>query len=376
MKDLPQRVVRGLVLVMTNAQRFYGALRRISPSQWVPHLATLVAAVLAFVIAQLRLPSAPAEAAIDAPQTLRYADSPLVLGAELRARGVTNFTPRSLKARTPAQDLVVRDFALDVAPSAAEARRAVITYTVAPGDNVERIAQRFGLQPTTIIWSNPELEETPDLLRIGQVLTILPVDGLLYEVKPNDTLSSIAERFKVKPEAIVEFPLNNLAPGDNLVPGQKIIVPGGVKPIQRRVITPQPQRTPGRRYVGPAPSFAATGAFGWPTVGAITQQYWWGHRGLDIANAIGTPIAASDGGYVTYAGWNNQGYGNLVIIDHGNGFSTFYAHLSSWFVAPGQSVARGQVIGAMGSTGRSTGPHLHFEIRYNGTPMNPILYLP
>lgn len=374
MEKMRARLAQLRVTWHIDTQKFYALLRNNALSQWIPHIAAFAAALLAFVAAQVRTTAKPAEAVTET-FAARYASSPLVLGAELRARGVTNFAPRSLNPRNASQDVVLRDFVLDIEPQV-ETRTGVLTYTVAPGDNVERIARRFGLQPTTIIWSNPELEETPDLLRVGQVLTILPVDGLIYEVKPNDTLSSIAERFKVKPEAILEFPLNNLSAGANLVPGQKIIVPGGVKPIQPRVITPRLQRVPGQRYVGPAPSFVATGAFGWPAVGRITQQYWWAHRGLDIANAIGAPIAASDGGYVTYAGWNNQGYGNLVVIDHGNGFSTFYAHLSSWFVAPGQSVARGQVIGAMGSTGRSTGPHLHFEIRYNGTPVNPLLYLP
>lgn len=271
----------------------------------------------------------------------------------------------------------MRDAVISIAKPA-EARKAIITYTVAPGDNVEVIAQKFGLLPTTIVWANPEVEESPDLLRVGQVLNILPVDGILYEVKPDDTLNGIAQRFKVKPEDIVNFPLNNLSPGMNLVPGQRLVVPNGVKPIVVRTRPVQTQRAPapGQRYVGPAPSFVATGAFIWPTRGYISQGYWWGHRGIDIANAVGTPIAAADGGYVTFAGWSPVGYGYMVTIDHGNGFVTLYAHLSQWYVVPGQAVARGQIIGAMGSTGRSTGPHLHFEIRYGGDLLNPRIYLP
>jgi murein DD-endopeptidase MepM/ murein hydrolase activator NlpD len=273
--------------------------------------------------------------------------------------------------------LIIRN-AIFTPSQRSEARASIITYTVQPGDNVETIARRFGVLPTTIVWSNSEVEENPDLLRVGQVLIIPPVDGILYTVKANDTLSGIAERFKVKVEDIIRSPLNNLSDGANLVPGMRIVIPGGVKPFAPKVVQPQVARrpVPGRRYVGPAPSFLATGSFAWPTHGYISQYFRPYHRGIDIANAIGTPIAASDGGYVTYAGWSNVGYGYMVQLDHGNGFSTLYAHLSQWYVSPGQSVARGQIIGAMGSTGRSTGPHLHFEIRYGGVPQNPLLYLP
>jgi murein DD-endopeptidase MepM/ murein hydrolase activator NlpD len=286
-------------------------------------------------------------------------------------------SPTSARTESAERSLIVRD-AVFAQVQRSEVRTGIITYTVQPGDNVETIAQRFGVLPTTVVWSNNEVEENPDLLRVGQELLILPVDGILYTVKANDTLSGIAERFKVKAEDIIRSPLNNLADGTNLIPGMRLVIPGGVKPFVPKVMQPQvvSRPAPGRRYVGPAPSFFASGAFAWPTRGYISQYFRTYHRGLDIANAIGTPIAASDGGYVTFAGWSNIGYGYMVQIDHGNGFSTLYAHLSQWYVSPGQSVARGQIIGAMGSTGNSTGPHLHFEIRYGGVPQNPLLYLP
>jgi len=286
-------------------------------------------------------------------------------------------SPTSARTESAERSLIVRD-AVFAQVQRSEVRTGIITYTVQPGDNVETIAQRFGVLPTTVVWSNNEVEENPDLLRVGQELLILPVDGILYTVKANDTLSGIAERFKVKAEDIIRSPLNNLADGTNLIPGMRLVIPGGVKPFVPKVVQPQvvSRPAPGRRYVGPAPSFFASGAFAWPTRGYISQYFRTYHRGLDIANAIGTPIAASDGGYVTFAGWSNVGYGYMVQIDHGNGFSTLYAHLSQWYVSPGQSVARGQIIGAMGSTGNSTGPHLHFEIRYGGVPQNPLLYLP
>ncbi|MCS7054982.1 MAG: peptidoglycan DD-metalloendopeptidase family protein [Thermoflexales bacterium] len=310
-----------------------------------------------------------------APKGVR---SPTILGGGTIAasNGPLGLFP-AVGAANQESSLIVRDLVL-AAARPAEARTGIITYTVKPGDNVETIAQRFGLLPTTIVWSNREIEDNPDMLRVGQVLNILPVDGILYTVEANDTLSGIAERFKAKPEDILNSPLNNLGAGANLLPGMRIVVPGGVKPFVPRAVRVETGRAPARgvAYAGPAPRFIAGGSFGWPTRGYISQGFRYYHRGIDIANGIGVPIYASDGGYVTYAGWSEVGYGYMVQIDHGNGFSTLYAHLSQWYVDPGQPVSRGQIIGAMGSTGNSTGPHLHFEIRYNGVPQNPLVYLP
>jgi len=258
-----------------------------------------------------------------------------------------------------------------------EARAGIITYTVQPGDTVEAIAARFGLQPSTLVWSNEAVEETPDRLDIGQVLYVLPTDGIWYTVQAEDTLESIASKFKAKVEDIVASPLNDLSNASNLLPGQKIVIPKGVKPfVPRPVQQPTNTYAAGGAYTGAPVSVAASGAFQWPTNGYISQGYWWGHQALDIANAIGIPIAAADSGYVSFAGWDGTGYGYMVMINHGNGFVTVYAHLSAYYVDPGQPVARGQIIAAMGSTGRSTGPHLHFEIRYGGALQNPLYYLP
>ncbi len=118
-------------------------------------------------------------------------------------------------------------------------------------------------------------------------------------------------------------------------------------------------------------------SFAWPASGSVTQQFWGGHRAIDIGSWTGAPVKSADSGYVTVAGggWNS-GYGNYVVIDHGNGFVSLYAHLHSIYVRAGESVARGQQIGTLGNTGNSTGPHLHFEIRYQGVPGNPFSYLP
>ncbi len=254
-------------------------------------------------------------------------------------------------------------------------RLDITTYVVQAGDTTEKIAELYKLQPTTIMWSNPEVEKAPDLLRIGQVLTILPVDGVYHTVKEGDTLESLAEKYKVSVTDIVNCTFNaeileiQADLSDALLkPDSKLIIPGGTKPYQRREVT---------TYEGPAPEgISGSGSFYWPAAGYISQGYWYGHRAIDIADAVGAAIMATDDGYVSFAGWTDIGYGYLVVVDHANGYQTYYAHLSNIFVFEGEIVDAGQVIGAMGSTGNSTGPHLHFEIRYDGYPTNPLIYLP
>ncbi len=349
----------------------------VTVARYISHGTLLTLVALTTLVARLFVVRTSAEATAAAEQ-------PLVLKAPSPHMFSNASNTRLLNALTNRASVVVADdfpitraFVLHREEEQQAVRTAIITYTVQEGDNIALIAQRFNLQPSTIVWANKEVEEDPNILLIGQVLNILPTDGVLYEVQPNDTLSGIAERFKVKMEDIIAYPLNNLANGANLVPGQRIIVPGGVKPTPRRMVgVNQPRRmVPGTRYIGPAPSFVASGTFIWPARGYLSQGYHSQHRAIDIANATGTPIVAADGGYVTFAGWSPVGYGYMVTLDHGNGFTTLYAHLNQWYVNPGQSVVPGQVIGAMGSTGRSTGPHLHFEIRYNGALLNPLIYL-
>lgn len=272
--------------------------------------------------------------------------------------------------------LISRKAVFDTAKLTGE-RVSILTYTVQAGDTLEGIGARFNLQPTTLMWSNKEIEDSPDFLDIGQVLNIIPTNGIWYTVSANDTLDDIARRFKVKPEDIIGYELNNLQGKSNLLVGQKIIVPGGVKPLPVVTVASSGSSTPRSGvFNGPAPRVSASGNFRWPTVGVITQSYYWGHRGIDIGLGTGTPIAAADSGFVSIAGWDVTGYGNMIKINHGNGFETLYGHLSAFYVVPGQAVARGQVIGASGNTGRSTGPHLHFEVRQGGIQVNPFFYLP
>jgi len=247
-------------------------------------------------------------------------------------------------------------------------RLGVVTYTVQAGDSVEAIAASFGLDPTTISWANPAIEDAPDLLRIGQEVVILPVDGVYHEVAEGDTLASIADTYEVEPQAILGCTYNDLGEEGELTEGVWLIVPGGEKPYVPKVVT---------SYTGAVPEGArGTGRFQWPVLGRITQGYWYGHRAIDVGAPTGSALQAADGGFVSFAGWTDVGYGNLVVLDHANGFVTYYGHMNKIYVFEGQAVERGQVLGTVGNTGYSTGPHLHFEVRYYGVPHNPRAYLP
>jgi len=251
-------------------------------------------------------------------------------------------------------------------------RDQIIIYKVQKGDTVSKIAEKFGISTDTIRWAN-NLKSIKSI-RVGQELKILPVTGIAHKVQRGETVWSIAKKYNTSPQGIVDFPFNTFVNDEKftLAVGQILIVPDGVKPEEKPW---QPevylaQKTPD------AGTVTATGRFAWPTSGRISQGYHWYHRAIDIANKAAPGILAADSGRVVVAGWpKGWGYGNRVIIDHGNGFQTLYAHLSKIYVKAGQTVKRGDLIGQMGSTGRSTGVHLHFEIRKNGVKVNPLGYL-
>ncbi|GIK42972.1 MAG: hypothetical protein BroJett011_68050 [Chloroflexota bacterium] len=273
----------------------------------------------------------------------------------------------------------LNDFLDDVLVSAAvphtiipeRAREQISTYEVQSGDTIYGIAGKFGLDPETIMWSNPDLEKAPDLLSIGQQLTILPTNGVYHQVGQGDTLQGIADTFKVDPSVILNYSLNELDPDNPVItPGQWLVVPGGSKPFIPRTVVAY--------YTGEIPEGAneGTGTFAWPASGTIYQGFFPWHPAVDIAAYIGAPVLAGDSGYVIVAGWSDVGYGYHIVIDHGNGYQTLYAHLNSIYVNVGDNVAQGQQIGEMGNTGNATGPHLHFEIRQNTVVRNPIGILP
>jgi murein DD-endopeptidase MepM/ murein hydrolase activator NlpD len=269
---------------------------------------------------------------------------------------------------------VVRELTVDSTSTVIsdKVRDRVEEYTVVPGDTISKIAANFGVDTDTLRWANNL--SSVDAIKPGQSLKIPPVSGVVHKVARGETVYSIAKKYSASAQAIVDFPFNSFTDDEtfSLSVGQDLVVPDGKMP---NVIPWSPslyvaQTTPN------AGSVTATGQFIWPLGGVITQRFAWYHKGLDIATAYGTPILAADSGRVIVAGWpDNTGYGNRVVIDHGNGFVTLYAHLSKILVGIGQTVKRGDQIGLEGSTGRSTGPHLHFEIRRGGLTINPGDYL-
>lgn len=241
----------------------------------------------------------------------------------------------------------------------------IIDYEVNSGDTLGTIAEKFGISIDTIKWANSLKTEK---LIPGQSLRIPPVTGIVHKVATGDNIYSIAKKYKSDPQKIVNFPANDFSDLDTfaLNVGQVLFVPDGVKPESAPVY-----RT------APVPQFiaGAGGRFQWPTQGVITQNPVSYHMAVDIANPGLPPVAAGDSGTVAFAGCIKYGYGCHVIINHGDGYQTLYGHLSQINVSVGQAVGRGQVVGRMGSTGRSSGPHLHFEVRKNGVLLNPLSFL-
>ncbi len=276
-------------------------------------------------------------------------------------------------------------------------RLEVVPYDVQEGDTVFGISEKYNLTPQTILWGNYNiLLDDPHNLRAGQTLNILPVNGTYYEWQDGDGLNGVADFFGVDPDVIIDYPSNHLDKatiGDyanpNIQPGTWLIVPGGERLfISWSAPAGITREDPANSYIlGDGACEAITGgaigygAFVWPSANHYLSGYNWSpetnHRGIDIAGQEGMAIFAADAGVVVYSGWNNYGYGNVVILDHGTGFQTLYAHMSAINVGCGQSVGQGEVIGAFGNTGNSSGAHLHFEImtsRYG--KVNPWDFLP
>lgn len=255
-------------------------------------------------------------------------------------------------------------------------RAEMVSYEVQAGDTLSNIGEKFGVGVDTIRWANPDkIKTSKTVLKSGDVLDIPPVNGIVHKVKSGETVYSIAKKYDISAQGIVDFPFNDFTNDETfaLAVGQTLVVPEGVMPD----VQPwSPTSSLARVLTPDAGSVSATGSWIWPASGKITQGYLAWHKGIDIANKSGGAILAADSGRIIMAGWlDNAGYGNRVMVDHGNGYQTLYAHLSKISVAMGQSVKRGDVLGQMGSTGRSTGTHLHFEIRTAGGNVNALNYL-
>lgn len=253
----------------------------------------------------------------------------------------------------------------------------IISHLVEEGETISMIAERYGLRSETILWANNLTEKST--IKPGQTLEILPVDGVRHKVVRGDTIYSIGKKYGLngsQVQMIVDYPFNEFLNDEtfDLVAGQFLMVPEG-KLQMAAASTTLPRGTFGT-LTPDAGTVSATGSFIWPASGGISQGYTFYHKAIDISNQGGGSILAADAGVVTVAGWvDNYGYGNRVMVDHGNGFATLYAHLSVVQVRVGQRVGRGDVLGQMGSTGRSTGTHLHFEIRQGGALQNPLNFL-
>ena len=249
----------------------------------------------------------------------------------------------------------------------------IIEYRVEEGDTLSSIAQKFGVSLDTIIWENNL--KSVDAIKPRQIIRILPVTGVRYKVSRGETIHSIAKKFQVDPQNIIDYPFNSFANDETfaLIAGQELIIPDGIKPKEVVVDT--------RRYVAqtvaPIPGVVGEGNFIWPTNGRISQRFSWYHPGVDIANSGGPIVNASQRGTVVTVGWDGRGYGNYIIVNHGNGYQTLYGHLASGsiIVSPGTEVGQGQKLGNMGSTGRSTGTHLHFEIIGPKNKLDPLTVL-
>ncbi|NMC08970.1 M23 family metallopeptidase [Candidatus Microgenomates bacterium] len=270
-------------------------------------------------------------------------------------------------------------------------RRSVEEYIVKGGDTVASIAKYYEISTETLLWANNM--SSSGVIKPGQKLEIPPSDGVLVVVSKGDTLASLAKKYSASEQAIADF--NWLDYPFTLEVSSKLFIPEGKMPATVRT------------YASSSPSFAvknqytktATSTTGgdskvgrflsWPVAGraGIISQYYKGyyHTGIDIADrslpkivsaASGTVIFAGCAGYCPPLGstYGGSGYAWAIQVDHGNGYSTWYAHLKNIYVKSGQKVSAGQVIGQMGSTGRSTGPHVHFELRKNNSHINPIYY--
>lgn len=229
----------------------------------------------------------------------------------------------------------------------------IFIYTVAEGDTPGGIAERFGISLNTLLWSNNL--SNPNLIKVGAELVILPVTGVKYEVKKGDTLEFVAKKFRGEVGDIIAF--NGLAIGEPLEIGSTIIIPDG------EIATPPSSPSSQNYSAGRLPEYS--GYYMRPIIGGRKSRGIHGFNGVDLANSCGLSVLASAAGTVIIArpsGWNG-GYGEYIVITHPNGTQTLYAHLSLILARVGQYVAQGSQIGTMGSTGNSTGCHVHFEVR-------------
>lgn len=239
----------------------------------------------------------------------------------------------------------------------------ISVYTVREGDSLSQVAEMFGVTANTILWANDLNKSTG--IQPGQTLVILPVAGVRHVVKRGDTLGSIASKYEANADEILSF--NQLETAAEISSGITLIIPGG------EMHEAAPKKTTSSKKVNGKNPAGGSGGSGLvnPAPGARKTQGIHGFNGVDLGGAMGSAIRAAAAGTVIVAkgdgGWNG-GYGNYIVIKHANGTQTLYAHLSSLSVGVGAVVDQGQTIGGMGNSGKSTGTHLHFEVRGGRNP--------
>jgi murein DD-endopeptidase MepM/ murein hydrolase activator NlpD len=263
-----------------------------------------------------------------------------------------------------------------------------IYHLVQSNDSLFGLAADHDLEPESILWSNYDLlKDNPHSLRPGMELVIPPVDGILYEWQVGDDVEAVAAELKTDPDKIISWIGNDLDLIDpEFEPGSLVMVPDGKRNLQQWIIPSIARGAAGvsagvygdGACVGPFEGLYGGGGFIWPTAGHTLSgnDYWSGHLAIDIGLTLGEAVFAADSGVVVFAGWATGGYGYVVVIDHGTGYQTLYAHLSGVTTGCGQSVVQGQTIGLGGNTGNSSGAHLHFEVRFQGGFVNPWFVLP
>lgn len=279
---------------------------------------------------------------------------------------------------------IERDIQLKTNSPADKPRYNLQEYRVVRGDSIFRIAESYKLKPETVLWANYDvLQDDPHSLKPGQTLKIPPTDGIFYQWKESDSLELVATEFKADVDEILNYPGNSIdLSNPKIDSGSWVMIPGGQREFVQWLVPTVARGASGTSQTSQSacPGGAVGGGgFTWPADSHFLSgnDYWSGHLGIDIAAGEGAPVYAADGGVVTMAqGGYNYGYGNVIQIDHGNGYSTLYAHLSSIGVGVCASVGRGQWIGAAGNTGNSQGAHLHFEVRQFGGFINPWFVLP
>ena len=241
------------------------------------------------------------------------------------------------------------------------------THTLVRGETLSDLAQRYDVTLNALIGANPDISSL-DRLPAQLELLIPPAEGLVITLRPDEDLSEVLKSYDVDPVAVVKA--NNLRSPGELTPGTLLFLPG-VPPTQA-VERLAKVREEENRYLWPVHG-RITSHYGRRNLGLGTSAF---HRAIDISAPAGTPVVAARSGTVSFVGWSDQGYGNLIKIRHSGGAETWYAHNSQVNVSAGQYVHQGETIGLVGSTGLSTGPHLHFEVHENGTALDPLGFLP